>query len=150
MKTHAKTKSQLAKILDVARNTLAKYLILPGAPKPGAKGYDVAAVASFIAGTASASESTRVKTYEPLRRLKERELLAKCKRIEFALERDRGAWVKKTEVCRVMQSILAPVVNTLETKLVNEWPPLFTSRVTNDRQTLARLPFSGRKGIHAV
>jgi len=120
-KTVVPTKLALAKRLAVSRGTLDTYLCLAGAPDRGADGWDVEAVAAFIAARAE-SDATASKASDTIGKLRAREIGLRCERLKFKLECERRDWVKKTEVAQSIVRIMGPAVNLMEQKLVAEYP----------------------------
>jgi hypothetical protein len=116
-----KTLAQLARRIELSRPTLRKYLALSGAPKKGKEGYDLAAVAGFIADN-SEREATAVKASPDLKAARAKEIHLRCARLKLFLDRERGLYVLKAEVKASITRIMGPMVQHLEQKLVNEYP----------------------------
>jgi hypothetical protein len=115
------SKSGLARRLELSRPTLDKYLSMPGAPKKGREGFDLAAVVNFIGANAE-RESTACKAAPDLKAARVRELLLRCERLKFLLDRERGIYVLRSEVQASIRRIMGPAVIVLEQRLVNEYP----------------------------
>ena len=116
-----KTKTDLAARLQISRNTLDKFLAMDGAPSRTAKGFDLRAVAEFVAenaeriGTASAGSGE-------LKALRAREIGLKCDRLALALARDRAELVEFAAVSNALRRTLPLIPRILDQKLVQEAP----------------------------
>lgn len=115
------TKAALAGHLEISRPTLDKFLSMPGAPRKTKSGYDLAAVAAFIADN-SETEATAVKTSSDLKQARVKEIHLRCARLALHLNRERGMYVLKSEVAEAMKRILSAAPRMIEEKLVNEYP----------------------------
>src|SRR5690349_14969679 len=107
-KQKALTKLALSKRLEISRTTLNRYLGLPGAPGRGRGGYDLAAVADFIA-TQSHSEITQAKTNSEIARLKAREIALRCERLKLALDVEMGKYVKLDELIAETSKVMSGI-----------------------------------------
>jgi hypothetical protein len=91
------TKKAMAAALGIARDTLDRYLGLPGAPKETKQGWDLAAVSKFISAKSKTS-ATSAKSNPEMAALKIRELQLKCDRLSHKLETERGLHIAKAVV----------------------------------------------------
>jgi hypothetical protein len=94
MKKYTKTKNELARLIGISRPNLDGFLSLEGAPEKTDRGWSISAVLEHIKKNA-ATEKTLSKADPQFSELKRRELLAKCSRLEFENEIDRGVYVHK-------------------------------------------------------
>src|SRR5437016_1948115 len=101
------TKIALARCLEVSRATLDRYLSMPKAPERTAQGWDLAAVADFVAENAQ-SEETRSRASDEIRGLKAREIRLRCDRLKLRIGVERRVFVKKSDVAAAIYKIMGP------------------------------------------
>ena len=81
--THAKTRKELAKQLGVSAPTLRKYLAMEGAPKADKAGYNLEAVADFLAAHA---DTARAGAQGDLKTLRAEEIALRCELLKIKIE----------------------------------------------------------------
>ncbi len=119
---YVKTKIALSRQLGVSRNTLDRFLSMPGAPQfQERKGYDVGDVAGFISRNAT-SAKTVAATDPAIRSLRAYELSLKCARLKFSIEKERGQYVLKSDVAGSVRAVGAGIRAIMEQKLEREYP----------------------------
>ena len=118
---HVRTKFALSRQLGVSRNTLDKFLSMPDAPEAGPQGYDMAAVATFIAKNAS-NQKTLAAIDPTIRGLKQYELALRCAKLRHAIEKERGLYLLKQDVSASVRSVGVGIRIVLEQKLEREYP----------------------------
>jgi hypothetical protein len=146
------TKKAMAHALRMSRDTLDRYLGMPGAPKEGKHGWDFAAVSKFISQNAKTS-AAGAKSNPVLAELKMRELTLRCDRLAHKLETERGLHIAKAtigpalrnatvhfraEFQRVEQELPARLVNRTELEIGSElrsrFDKIFATFTSNTRQ----------------
>jgi hypothetical protein len=145
------TKKAMAAALGIARDTLDRYLGLPGAPKETKHGWDLAAVSKFI--SAKSKTSATAKTNPEMAALKIRELQLRCDRLAHKLDTERGLHIAKStvgpalrnatvhfraEFGRAEQELPARLVNKTELEIGREirsrFDKIFATFESNTRQ----------------
>src|SRR5260370_22049310 len=122
MKTHIKTKIQLAKTVGISRSTLDRYLTLPGAPHPTRKGWALDAVVHFVNEHAS-REETALAGNDDLRALRAREIRLRCERAQLKLDDETGKLISAAEAKGWLIAAIEKQKHLLSLKLRNELPP---------------------------
>lgn len=119
--TKIRTKAELASRLGIARNTLDRFLAMPGAPDKSADGYDLAAVTEFVAENAK-RESTAAAGHKKIASLRAREISLRCDRLALKLACERGELIEVAKVAQIMSRVLPPAALLLQRRLIDEWP----------------------------
>jgi hypothetical protein len=117
-----KTKSELARKLSIARNTLDKFLAMKDAPGATRAGFDVEAVSAFIRKHAD-NLRTSTKVDPKLAELRALELKLKCERLEVLLSKEKGDCLSKAKVLADVKQLAQLTKAVLRQKLETELPP---------------------------
>jgi hypothetical protein len=121
-KEFVKTKHGLARRLEISRNTLDKFLGMPGAPEPmPGRGWPLADVVDFVSSHAT-NARTLAATDPNIRELKAYELGLKCARLRFYIERERGGFVNRNDLCASIHRVASGMRAKLWQRLMNEYP----------------------------
>ncbi len=114
---------ELADILGVARQTITKWRKINGAPQPLSNGkHNVAKWRTFISKNGLKEPDTPEEE-----ELKSRKLLAEVKQAELKLKVMEGTYVPIEKVREVWMSHIGQVRNILESRFLNELPPILTT-----------------------
>lgn len=106
-----RTKKALARRLKIARNTLDRYLSMPGAPRPlPGKGWVFGEVLAFIG--AHATRETTAAT-DRLRALREHEVSLRCRKLSFEIATNEGRYLLKDHVIEQIRRCVGATRNAL-------------------------------------
>ena len=112
------SKSDLGRRLNISRQTIAKYLGMPGAPAADTRGcYDLAAVAGFI-GT----NAPRAGEAEGIRALRAEKLRLECARLAHELKVISGEIVPLSEIEPAIAKMMSQLTSDLQAKFEAEIP----------------------------
>ncbi len=120
---YAETTTELADILGVARQTINKWRKMKGAPKVSSNGkHNIAKWRTFISKNGLKEPDTPEEE-----ELKSRKLLAEVKQAELKLKVMEGTYVSIEKVREVWMSHIEQVRNILESRFLNELPPILAT-----------------------
>ena len=92
---YAKTKAELAKHLGINRTTLRKYLAMDGAPQATVAGYELEAVADFLAAHADVA---RAGAQGDLKTLRAEEIFLRCELLKIKIANEKGKYMLADDV----------------------------------------------------
>ncbi len=122
-KTYADSIVELADILGVSRRTIGNWRKMKGAPKVSSNGkHNIAKWQTFIKKNGLKEADTPEEE-----ELKSRKLLAEVKQAELKLKVMEGTYVSIEKVREVWMSHIGQVRNILESRFLNELPPILTT-----------------------
>lgn len=112
----ARTQQEIADHFGVHRRTVADWCRLPGFPSRTKRGWNLAKVDQWRADRYGTPDEADPLLSGPDTAALERYRLARAKREEFALERDRGNWVRREDVhagIAIFATVLRQACDTL-------------------------------------
>lgn len=120
---YADTTTELSEILGVARQTINKWRKIKGSPTPFSNGkHSIAKWRAFIKKLGLKEADTPEDE-----NLKSRKLLAEVKQAELKLKVMEGTYVSIERVREVWMSHIGQVRSILESRFLNELPPILTT-----------------------
>lgn len=122
-KTYADSVVELAEILGVSRRTIGNWRKIKGSPKPTSNGrHNISKWRQFI-------KKNGLKEFDSPEdeELKTRKLLAEVKQAEIKLKVMEGTYVPIEKVREVWLTHIGQVRNILESRFLNELPPILTT-----------------------
>jgi transcriptional regulator with XRE-family HTH domain len=116
---------EIAERMGIVRQTVAKYLRMPGAPMADADGrFDLQEAGEWIL----AHQGERESGLDKVRRLKDRKLELELERLELDLQIARREVIPKDEIEPEIAALATELVSLLRQKFEMELPSLYAGR----------------------